>query len=110
MRYTEYAKYCNEGKLLATLSKEIQEVINRVCDDVDENFDFTSNPELHPDYFVKHNLMIWKWSDIVKYVTEHRYLSVDEIDGMYEGDVVYEVERDYFWFGEQDGLYYFMRG
>ena len=48
--------------------------------------------------------------DIVKYVTEHGYLSEDEIDGMYEGNVVYEVERDYFWFGEQDGLYYFLKG
>lgn len=110
MKYTEYAKYCDEGELLAKLSKEIQEVINRVCGDVDENFDFTSSPELHPDYFVNHNLMIWKWSDIVKYVTEHGYLSEDEIDGMYEGNVVYEVERDYFWFGEQDGLYYFLKG
>lgn len=110
MKYTEYAKYCDEGKLLAKLYKEIQEVINRVCGDVDENFDFTSSQGLHPDYFVNHNLMIWKWSDIVKYVTEHGYLSEDEIDGMYEGNVVYEVERDYFWFGEQDGLYYFLKG
>ena len=47
MKYTEYAKYCNEGKLLATLSKEIQEVINGACDDVDEDFDFKSNPELY---------------------------------------------------------------
>lgn len=37
MKYTEYAKYCNEGKLLATFSEDIQEVINRVFDDVDEN-------------------------------------------------------------------------
>lgn len=110
MKYTEYAKQCNEGKLLATRSKEIQEVINRVCDNGEEYFDFKSNPELHPDYFVNRNLMIWKWSDIVKYVTEHGYLSEDEIDGMYEGNVVYEVERDYFYLGEQDGLYYFMRG
>lgn len=49
--------------------------------------------------------MIWKWPDIVKYVTEHGYLNEDEIDDMDAGNVVYEVERDYFWFGEQDGLY-----
>lgn len=110
MKYTEYAKQCNEGKLLATLSKEIQEVINRACDNGEEDFDFKSNPELHPDYFVNHNLMIWKWSDIVKYVTEHGYLSEDEIDDMYEGNVVCEVERDYFYFGTQDGLYYFLKG
>lgn len=54
--------------------------------------------------------MIWKWPDIVKYVTEHGYLNEDEIDDMDMWNVVYEVERDYFWFGEQDGLYYFMRG
>ena len=52
MKYTEYSKQCNEGKLLATLSEDIQEVINRVCDDVDEDFDFKSNPELHPDYLL----------------------------------------------------------
>lgn len=110
MKYTEYAKQCNEGKLLSTLSDDIQENINRVYSDVDENFDYKSNPELHPDYFVNHTLMIWKWSDVVKYVTECGYLSEDEIDGMDTEDVVYEVERDYFWFGEQDGLYYFLKG
>ena len=107
MKYTEYAKQCNEGKILAALSDDIQENINRCYDDVDENFDFKSNPELYPDYFVNHNLIIWKWPDIVKYVTEHGYLNEDDMDA---GNVVYEVERDYFWFGEQDGLYYFMKG
>lgn len=110
MKYTEFAKYCNEGKLLATLSKNIQDNINRVCSDEDENFDYESSPELHPDYFVKHTLMIWKWSDIVKYVTERGYLTVDEIDSMDTMNVVYEVEKDYFCLGEQDGLYYFMKG
>lgn len=64
MKYTEYAKYYNEGKILATLSDDIQENINRCYDDVDENFDFKSNTELHPDYFVKNTLMKWSFSDV----------------------------------------------
>lgn len=110
MKYTEFALQCDKGKFLATLSSDIQYNINRIYSDVDENFDFESNPQLHPDYFVDHTLMIWEWSDVVEYVTEHYGLAVDEIKNMDIEEVVCFVELNYFLLGEQDGFYYFLKG
>lgn len=110
MKYTEFAKYCNEGKLLATLSDEIKENINRVYSDVGENFDFKLNPELHPDYFVKNTLMKWAYSDVVDYAVEKYGLDLDGLDVMEPEEVVAFVECDYFWLGRQDCIYYFLKG
>lgn len=110
MKYTEYARQCSEGKILAALSDDIQENINRCYDDVDENFDFKSNPELHPDYFVKNTLMKWSFSDVFDYAVEKYGLDLDDLNVMEPEEVVAFVECDYFWLGEQDGIYYFLKG